>query len=132
MVSQSAQDFAFSLVDASQEYSTKFFILILGVIYLVALNLWTNSFNDTENWQLLSKFFVRIISIIYFFALPLFATTMLYRQYALVELSTLLYWSYSIMIITGAFIVTIYGWEKFLAIIGYPNLAPRLKKRSRQ
>lgn len=132
MVSESAQNFAFSLIDASQEYSTKFFILILGVIYLVILNLWINTLDDSENWQLLSKFFVRIGSMIYFFALPLFASVMLYRQYELVELRTLLYWAYTLMSIIGLFIVMIFGWEKFLGFLGYPDLAPRLKKRSRK
>jgi hypothetical protein len=131
MVSQATQDFAFSLLDASQEYSTKLLILFLIAIYLLGLNYWTNSFTESENWQLLTKFFVRIVSGLYIYSLPLLVTLMLYRAYELVELRTLFYYSYTVITIVALFTVSIFGWEKFLAIIGYPNLAPRLKKRTR-
>lgn len=129
MVSESTQDLAFGLLDASQEYSTKLLLLILAVIYLVVLNLWANKLDNGANWELLVKFFVKIFSAVYFFTLPLFVSVMLFRTYELIELTTLLFWSYVIMSMIGGFIVTIFGWEKFMVFIGYPTLAPRLTKR---
>lgn len=129
MVSQDTQDFAFSLLDASFEYSTKFYLLILAVIYLAALNFWIHNKQGDENWILLAKFFIKIGTALYFFALPLFSAVMLFRGYALIELVTLLFWGYTVASIIGLLIVFIFGWEKMLVLLGFPTLAPRLTKR---
>ena len=131
MVSQTTQDFIFSVIDAQNEYNIK---LILGAVLLgyMIFFLWFANriipFNATQdeikkhpiNKQISVKL-MRVGAVVFLFFMPLSLAIFTYRDYTLDSLITLMVRGYVVttMILLGVWFLFGMNWvQDFLATIG--------------
>ena len=131
MVSQTTQDFIFSVIDAQNEYNIK---LILGAVllgYMIFLLWFANKiipFNATHDeikkqpvYKQISVKLMRVVPVIFLFFMPLSLAIFSYRGYALDSLITLMVTAYGVTTMIGLGIWFLFGmnWlQDFLATIG--------------
>ncbi len=131
MVSQTTQDFIFSIVDAQYEFNIK---LILGFIifgYMVFSLWWANKIIPLKATQDEIKTFpvykqisvklMRVVPTVFLFFMPLSLTIFTYRTYSLDSLITLMIIAYSGISMIGVGIWFLFGmdWiQNFLGTIG--------------
>ena len=131
MVSQSTQDFVFSVVDAQYEYNIK--LLLGGVLlgYMIFSLWWSNKiipFKATQDeiktypiYKQISVKLMRVAPTVFLFFMPLSLAIFTYRDYALDSLITLMVTAYSVVTMIGLGIWFLYGmdWvQNFLSSIG--------------
>ena len=131
MVSQTTQDFVFSIVDAQYEYNIK---ILLGCIlfgYMVFSLWWANKiipFKATQDeikkfpvYKQISVKLMRIVPVVFLIFMPLSLSIFTYRTYSLDSLITLMITAYGVMTMIGVGIWFLFGmdWiQNFLATIG--------------
>ena len=131
MVSQTTQDFIFSIVDAQYEYNIK---ILLGCIlfgYMVFSLWWANKiipFKATRDevgkfpiYKQISVKLMRVVPIVFLFFMPLALSIFSYRTYALDNLITLMITGYGVATIIGLGVWFLFGmdWiQDFLSTIG--------------
>lgn len=131
MVSQSTQDFIFSVVDANQEYNTKLILLSLFFGYLVFMLWWANviiPFKATRDerakfpvYKQVSVVLMRVTSVLFLIFFLLIVGIFMYRDYDIDSLITLLITGYGVMTTIGIGIWFLFGldWvQDLLALIG--------------
>lgn len=131
MVSQTTQDFIFSIVDAQFEFNIK---LILGSVllgYMVFSLWWANKiipFKATQDevkvfpvYKQISVKLMRVVPTVFLFFMPLTLTIFTYRTYSLDSLITLMLTAYTVVSMVGVGIWFLFGmdWvQNFLSSIG--------------
>jgi len=131
MVSQTTQDFIFSIVDAQYEFNIK---LILGLVllgYMVFSLWWANKiipFKATQDeikvfpvYKQISVKLMRVVPTVFLFFMPLTLTIFTYRTYSLDSLITLMLTAYTVVSMVGVGIWFLFGmdWvQNFLSSIG--------------
>ena len=131
MVSQTTQDFIFSIVDAQFEFNIK---LILGLVllgYMVFSLWWANQiipFKATQDevkvfpvYKQISVKLMRVVPTVFLFFMPLTLAMFTYRTYSLDSLITLMLTAYSVVSMVGVGIWFLFGmdWvQNFLSSIG--------------
>lgn len=131
MVSQTTQDFIFSIVDAQFEFNIK---LILGSVllgYMVFSLWWANKiipFKATQDevkvfpvYKQISVKLMRVVPTVFLFFMPLTLTIFTYRTYSLDSLITLMLTAYTVVSMVGIGIWFLFGmdWvQNFLSSIG--------------
>ena len=131
MVTQATQDFIFSVVDANNEYNTKVMLFCLILLYLIFSLWWANKIipfkatNDEKAkfpiYKQISVKLMRVVSTIFIIFYPLVVGIMMYRNYAIDAMLTLMITGYSVMTIIGLGIWFLFGmdWvQDLLALIG--------------
>ncbi len=131
MVSQTTQDFVFSIVDAQYEYNIK---ILLGCIlfgYMVFSLWWANKiipFKATQDeikkfpvYKQISVKLMRIVPVVFLIFMPLSLSIFTYRTYSLDSLITLMLTAYGVISMIGVGVWFLFGmdWiQNFLATIG--------------
>ena len=131
MVSQDTQDFIFSVVDANNEYNTKFILFCLFFCYLIFSLWWSNKiipFKATRDerakfpiYQQISVKLMRVVAIVFIFFYPLIVSIFMYRDFSIDALITFLVTGYSVMTMIGLGIWFLFGmnWiQDLLALSG--------------
>jgi hypothetical protein len=131
MVSQTTQDFVFSIVDANIEYNIKILLSCLLFGYMVFSLWWANKiipFKATQDeikkfpvYKQISVKLMRVFPIVFFFFMPLVITIFSYRTYALDNIITLMLTFYGVMTMIGLGVWFLFGmdWiQNFLSTIG--------------
>jgi len=131
MVSQETQDFIFSVVDAEQQYDTKFITLGLIFLYLIFSLWWANRiipFKSTRDerskfpiYQQVSVKLMRVVSVLFLIFYPLIIGIFMYRDYAIDSMITLMITGYSVSTLIGLGIWFLFGmdWiQELLALAG--------------
>ena len=131
MVSQTTQDFIFSIVDAQYEFNIK---LLLGLVllgYMVFSLWWADKiipFKATRDevgafpvYKQISVKLMRIVPTVFLFFMPLTLAIFTYRTYSLDSLITLMLTAYTVVSMIGIGIWFLFGmdWvQNFLSSIG--------------
>ena len=131
MVSQTTQDFIFSIVDAQYEFNIK---LLLGLVllgYMVFSLWWANKiipFKATQDevkvfpvYKQISVKLMRVVPTVFLFFMPLTLAIFTYRTYSLDSLITLMLTAYTVVSMIGVGIWFLFGmdWvQNFLSSIG--------------
>ncbi len=131
MVTQATQDFIFSVVDANQEYNTKFILLCIFFIYLLFSLWWANFIiplsADRDQrakfpiYQQVSVKLMRVTAVGFLFFYPIIIGIFMYREYDIDSLITLLLTGYSVVTLIGLGIWFLFGltWvQDLLALVG--------------
>lgn len=138
VISNTTQTFILSVVDANQEYNTKFILLCLLFIYLIFFLWWSNRlipFRTTREqraefpiYQQAGVKVMRFFSITFLVFYPLLIGIFMYRLYDIDSLITLLIIAYSVLTSIGFVVLILFGFEwviEFLGLIGI-----KVKKKS--
>ena len=131
MVSQTTQDFVFSIIDADYEYNIKILLFSILFGYLVFSLWWANKiipFKATQDeikkfpvYKQISVKLMRVVPIVFFFFMPLALAIFSYRTYALDSLITLMLTGYGVITMIGLGVWFLFGmdWiQNFLSTIG--------------
>ncbi len=131
MVSQTTQDFIFSVVDAQNEYNIKILLGCVLLGYMIFSLWWANKiipFNATQDeikqhpvYKQISVKLMRVVPVVFLFFMPLSLSIFSYRTYPLDALITLMVTAYSVTTMIGLGIWFLFGmdWiQNFLATIG--------------
>ena len=131
MVTQATQDFVFQVVDANNEYNTKFILFCLIFIYLI-FTLWFANriipFSATRDqiakfpvYQQISVPLMRVGSVIFLTFYPLIISIVMYREYDIDSMLTLMITGYSVLTLVSLGLWFLFGlhWvQQFLELIG--------------
>ncbi len=131
MVTQSTQDFIFSVVDANNEYNTKLLLFFVFFSYLVFSLWWSNRiipFRATRDevgqfpvYKQISVKLMRVVPIVFIFFYPLILSLFMFRDYDIDSLIILIVTGYKVMTVISIGIWFFFGmdWvQDLLATIG--------------
>ncbi|MCJ8328324.1 MAG: hypothetical protein MJK08_14630 [Campylobacterales bacterium] len=127
MVSTSTQTLVLEVVDAQMDFNIKLIILGCIIFYAFLLNYLSNKTEVDSFAKSIFVFASKIyIAVTVFFA-PL-ASIMLFREYAAIDLWTLLITLYSVVFVVTAIALTIFSYQKILDIVGVDVQIESLKR----
>lgn len=131
MVTEATQDFIFQVVDTNIEQDTKFILFCLIFIYLLFTLWWSNwiiPFRSTRDevgkfpvYQQISVKLMRVGAVIFFIFYPLIFSIVMYREYDIDAMITLMLTGYSVITLIGLGLWFLFGmhWvQELLALIG--------------
>lgn len=131
MVSSATQDFIFTVMDFNNEYNTKLILFILFAIALLFSIWWSgriipfratrDQYGEFPLYQQINVKLMRIVPIPFLFFAPLIFSIVMYREYSIDSLITIMIQGYTIVTIIGVGLWFIFGmhWvQEFLALVG--------------
>lgn len=117
MVANETQEFIFSVLEAQQDFTIKYTIFGVLIVYTILLYFWQKQIGWDSIPKIIFKFCSNIFVYINVFFLPLL-TIFLFRGYDAIQFWTLILQVYGIVFVVAAFTLFILGWEKSLSFLG--------------
>jgi len=117
MVSQATQSFVLEVLDFQLDFNIKLIMFGVIIFYVFLLNHMRKHLQIDSFSKMVFSLFSGIYVYTSAFFLPLF-TIMLFRDYAAIELWTLIWQAYSLVFIITTFALMILGWQKVLDVVG--------------
>ncbi len=138
MVSQATQNFIFTVVDANFEYNTKITVLCLILLYLV-FSIWfanriipfrftRDQREDFPIYQQFSVILMRVVPIILLIFYPLIISIVMYREYDIDALITLMLTAYGMMTLVGIGVWFLFGMSWVQDLIALAGIETRNKR----
>lgn len=138
MVSQATQDFIFTVLDSNYEQNTKIIVLCLIFLYLI-FSIWFANriipfrFNrdqrkDFPVYQQFSVILMRVVPIILLIFYPLIVSIVMYREYDIDSLITLMLTAYGMMTMVGIGIWFLFGLTWVQDLIALAGIETRNKR----
>ena len=117
MVNQNTIDLVNIIVDTQNDINIKYTIFGLIIFYVILFWFINKSLKVNSFPKAIFKFFSLIYIYATLFFLPLF-TIMLFREYAAIDLWTLILQMYGGVFVIAALSATVFGWTKVLETVG--------------